>query len=86
MKLSIELTLTPLKNDFIPSIKSFIKQLRELGFDIKENPLSTQIYGDFDLIMNKLVPLIKKTFDKEESIMLHLKMVKGDRSQYKPDF
>ena len=86
MKLSIELTLTPLKNDFIPSIKLFIKQLRGLGFDIIENPLSTQIYGDFDLIMNKLVPLIKKTFYKEESIMLHLKMVKGDRSQYKPDF
>lgn len=86
MKLSIELTLTPLKNDFIPSIKLFIKQLRGLGFDIIENPLSTQIYGDFDLIMNKLVPLIKKTFNEEESIMLHLKMVKGDRSQYKPDF
>tara|TARA_B100001287_G_scaffold125168_1_gene105499 strand:- start:130 stop:390 length:261 start_codon:yes stop_codon:yes gene_type:complete len=86
MKLSIELTLTPLKNDFIPSIKLFIKQLRGLGFDILENPLSTQIYGDFDLIMNKLVPLIKKTFDEEESIMLHLKIVKGDRSQYKPDF
>ena len=68
------------------SIKLFIKQLRGLGFDIIENPLSTQIYGDFDLIMNKLVPLIKKTFDEEESIMLHLKMVKGDRSQYKPDF
>ena len=86
MKLSIELTLTPLKNDFIPSVKLFIKQLRGLGFDIIENPLSTQIYGDFDLIMDKLVPLIKKTFNEEESIMLHLKMVKGDRSQYKPDF
>ena len=86
MKLSIELTLTPLKNNFIPSIKLFIKQLRGLGFDIIENPLSTQIYGDFDLIMDKLVPLIKKTFNEEESIMLHLKMVKGDRSQYKPDF
>ena len=86
MKLSIELTLTPLKNDFIPSVKLFIKQLRGLGFDIIENPLSTQIYGDFDLIMNKLVPLIKKTFDEEESIMLHLKMVKGDRSKYKSDF
>ena len=86
MELSIELTLTPLKNDFVLSIKSFIKQLRGLGLDIKENPLSTQIYGDFDLIMQKLVPLIKKTFNEEKSVMLHLKMVKGDRSQYKPDF
>ena len=86
MKLSIELTLTPLKKDFIPTIKSFILQLRSLGFIVKENPLSTQIYGDFDSVMQNLVPLIKNTFKDEEAIMLHLKMVKGDRSQYEPDF
>ncbi len=86
MKLSIELTLTPLKKDFIPTIKSFILQLRSLGFMVKENPLSTQIYGDFDSVMQSLVPLIKNTFKDEEAIMLHLKMVKGDRSQYEPDF
>ena len=86
MKLSIELTLTPLKKDFIPTIKSFILQLRSLGFILKENPLSTQIYGDFDSVMQSLVPLIRNTFKDEEAIMLHLKMVKGDRSQYEPDF
>ena len=86
MKLSIELTLTPLKKDFIPTIKSFILQLRSLGFIVKENPLSTQIYGDFDSVMQSLVPLIKNTFKDEEAIMLHLKMVKGDRSHYEPDF
>ncbi|MDC1048375.1 hypothetical protein OAQ80_02540 [Flavobacteriaceae bacterium] len=86
MKLSIELTLTPLKKDFIPTIKSFILQLRSLGFIVKENPLSTQIYGDFDSVMQSLVPLIRNTFKDEEAIMLHLKMVKGDRSQYEPDF
>ena len=86
MKLSIELTLTPLKKDFIPTIKSFILQLRSLGFIVKENPLSTQIYGDFDSVMQSLVPLIKNTFKDEEAIMLHLKMVKGDRSEYEPNF
>jgi len=86
MKLSIELTLTPLKKDFIPTIKSFILQLRSLGFIVKENPLSTQIYGDFDSVMQGLVPLIKNTFKDEKAIMLNLKMVKGDRSHYEPDF
>ena len=86
MKISIELTLTPLKNDFIPTIKSFILQLRSLGFIIKENPLSTQVYGDFDSIMQGLLPLIRKTFKEENSVMLHLKMVKGDRSNYEPNF
>ena len=48
MKLSLELTLIPLKKEFVPTIKLFIMRLRALGFEIKENPLSTQIYGDFD--------------------------------------
>ena len=86
MKISIELTLTPLKKDFIPTIKSFILQLRSLGFIIKENPLSTQVYGDFDSVMQGLLPLIRKTFKGENSVMLHLKMVKGDRSNYEPNF
>ena len=86
MKISIELTLTPLKKDFIPTIKSFILQLRSLGFIIKENPLSTQVYGDFDSVMQGLLPLIRKTFKEENSLMLHLKIVKGDRSNYEPNF
>ena len=86
MKISIELTLTPLKKDFIPTIKSFILQLRSLGFIIKENPLSTQVYGDFDSVMQGLLPLIRKTFKEENAVMLHLKMVKGDRSNYEPNF
>ena len=86
MKISIELPLTPLNKDFIPTIKSFILQLRSLGFIIKENPLSTQVYGDFDSVMQGLLPLIRKTFKEENSVMLHLKMVKGDRSNYEPNF
>ena len=86
MKLSIELTLTPLKQDFIPTIKSFILSLRSLDFIVKENPLSTQVYGDFDSVMQELIPLIRNTFKNEEAIILHLKMVKGDRSKYEPNF
>tara|TARA_X000000950_G_C13696980_1_gene570529 strand:- start:230 stop:490 length:261 start_codon:yes stop_codon:yes gene_type:complete len=86
MKLSIELTLTPLRQDYIPTIKSFILSLRSLDFIVKENPLSTQIYGDFDSVMQELIPLIRNTFQNEEAIILHLKMVKGDRSQYEPNF
>ena len=86
MKLSIELTLIPLKKEFVPTIKLFIMRLRALGFEIKENPLSTQIYGDFDSVMEGLIPLVKKTFQEEKAVMLHLKIVKGDHSQYEPSF
>ena len=86
MKISVELTLTALKEAYIPTVKNFIKSLRDTGFTIIENPLSTQLYGDFDAVMTSLVPLIKKTFNEEDAVMLHLKLVKGDRSQYEPDF
>ena len=79
MKLSVELTLIPLKQDFVPPIKSFIIKLRNLGFLIKENPLSTQVYGDFDKLMEGLTPLIRKTFIEEDAVMLHIKMVKGQK-------
>lgn len=86
MKISVELTLAPLKSSYIPSIKNFIMGVRNMGFRVIENPLSTQVFGDYDEIMTSLVPLIKSTFEDEEDIMLHLKLVKGDRSNYEPDF
>tara|TARA_B100000886_G_C20168614_1_gene385101 strand:- start:95 stop:355 length:261 start_codon:yes stop_codon:yes gene_type:complete len=86
MKISVELTLAPLKNNYVPIIKSFIKKLRKLNVTIKETPLSTQIYGEYDEIMNMIIPMIRKTFEDEDAVMLHIKMIKGDRSQYEPDF
>ena len=86
MKISVELTLTPLKDNYVPTIKSYIKKLRKLKVIINETPLSTQIYGEYDEVMNMIIPMIRKTFEDEDAVMLHIKMMKGDRSQYEPDF
>ena len=86
MKISVELTLAPLKNNYVATIKSFIKKIRKLGVIINETPLSTQIYGEYDEVMNMIIPMIRKTFEDEDAVMLHIKMIKGDRSQYEPDF
>jgi len=86
MKVSIELTFTPLKDDYEPHIISFIKALRNSGFKILENPLSTQIYGDFDKLMPFLQNEIKKAFSEVEIAVLQMKLVKTDRSDYEPHF
>ena len=86
MKVSIELTLTPLSDDFEPSIKTFIKKIRTLGFNVMENPLSTQIYGEYDTLMSAIQETIKETFEEESFVMLNMKIVKGDRSNYEPSF
>ena len=86
MKVSIELTLTPLSDDFESSIKTFIKKIRTLDFKVIENPLSTQIFGEYDALMSCIQSTIKETFEEESFVMLNMKIVKGDRSKYVPSF
>ena len=86
MNISIELTLLPLSDDFETPIKSFINKLRTLGFKVFENPMSTQIYGEYDALMSSLQELIKDSFKNESSVVLNMKIIKGDRSGYVPSF
>lgn len=51
MNISIDLTLSPLQNDYEIHVIEFIKRLRASEFTVLENPLSTQIYGEFDALM-----------------------------------
>ena len=76
----------PLNNNYIEVIKNFIKSLRNNEFKIFENPLSTQIYGDYDKIMNLLNSKIKSIFSENNGIMINLKIVNGDRSNYQANF
>ncbi len=86
MNVSVEITLMPLNDNYKEVIKSFIISIRNNGLKILENPLSTQIYGDYDKIMNLLNNRIKEIFYKNNGIMINLKIVNGDRSEYKADF
>lgn len=86
MKISIELTLTPLKDDYESYIIDFIKRLRASEFTVLENPLSTQIYGDFDKLMPFVTQEIKQSFSEIDIAVLNMKIVKTDRSDYEPNF
>ena len=86
MDISVELTLTPLKDDYEPIIKDFIKSLRKSEFKIIETPLSTQVYGDFKELMSFLNDNIYNTFLNSESIIMNIKIVKSNRSNYVPNF
>lgn len=86
MKISVELTLTPLQNEFETPIIEFIKKLRASGLTVLENPLSTQVYGDYDEVMRLISSELKNTFDLIDSGILFMKIVKTDRSEYEPSF
>ena len=86
MKTSIEITLMPLNDDYKSIIKKFITSLRESNFQILENPLSTQIFGELEPTMLMLIEKIDNIFSACDGIMVNLKIVKGNRFHYKPDF
>lgn len=86
MKISVELTLTPLHDDYEPSITHFIKKLRSSNLKVLENPLSTQVYGDYDEVMQVLTTEIKEAFELVERGLLYMKIVKSDRRDYEPHF
>lgn len=86
MKISVELTLTPLHDDYEPAIIHLIKKLRSSNLKVLENPLSTQVYGDYDEVMTLLQNEIKEALELIENGLLYMKIVKTDRHDYEPHF
>ena len=86
LKISVELTFSPLVADYEQPIKEFIKKLRSSGLTVKENPLSTQVYGEYDTVMNLVQAEMKSALENVDSGLLFMKIVKTDRSDYEPNF
>lgn len=86
MNISVELTFTPLQDDFEPPIINFIKKLRASGLTVLENPLSTQVFGSYEDVMLVLQKEIQIALSAVEHGLLYIKIVKSDRSDYEPHF
>ncbi len=86
MKISVELTLSPLQDSFEEPIIAFIKALRASGLTIRENPLSTQIYGEYGQVMEVIKTELEQVFEWMDNGLLYMKIVKSDRSGYEPHF
>ena len=86
MKISVEITLIPINKKYKSIIKKFIKIIRNSNFKVIETPLSTQIYGDYDLLMEYLNKEIKIVFNNEDNVIVQLKLFNIDRSDYRSDF
>jgi uncharacterized protein YqgV (UPF0045/DUF77 family) len=86
MDISVELTFSPLQDEYEPQIIRFIKALRDSGLTVLENPMSTQIYGEYTSVMGVLNRELYTSLDGVEQGVFYLKMVKTDRSAYEPHF
>ncbi|MBQ0787261.1 MAG: thiamine-binding protein [Oceanihabitans sp.] len=86
MEISVDLTLSPLQDDYEKYVINFIKALRNSPFKVLENPLGTQIFGDYDTLMPFLTQEIKRSFQEVDISVLTMKVIKTNRSDYEPHF
>jgi len=78
MKISVDISYYPLKEEFIPPIKDFIERLNRYdSIVVKTNGMSTQVFGEFDELMNALTLEIQKSFQLPHSVFV-LKIINTD--------
>lgn len=78
MNTSVDISYYPLKDEFIPPIKDFIKRLNNYSnIVVKTNGISTQVFGKYDELMAILTKEIKKSMNLPHSVFV-LKIINTD--------
>ncbi len=81
MKVSVEISYYPLNEEYKAPIKKFIAQLSACeGIVVKPNSMSTQVFGEYDVVMNSITSCIKNAMELPNSIFV-LKMMNLDRNK-----
>ena len=79
MYLSVQLSYYPLAHDFKPLVKDVVKRLEASGLEVYPNRMSTQIFGEFDAVMNALSEVMKWSFETYGKAVFTANFLEGDR-------
>ena len=78
MKISVEISYYPLNEEFIAPIKNFISKLHtHPTLKVQTNGMSTQIFGNYDDVMDAIKAEIKESFALPHSVFV-MKIVNAD--------
>ena len=85
MKLSVELSMYPLQNDYKPKIVAFLDFLNENAnnVEIRTSNMSTRVFGDFDEVNKLLNAAMKKSMQDFGKIVFVAKYLEGDARELK---
>ena len=76
MELSVEISKYPLADDYIPAIKNFIDRLHAIeGLSVVVNTMSTQVFGDYDLVMDALKEEIHRSYEQFGKVIFVCKFI-----------
>jgi YKOF-related Family len=76
MNIGVEISLYPLRDEFIPPILGFIDRLNADGrFKVVTNDMSTQVFGRYDDVMDALTREIRPTFERDGKAIFVMKVL-----------
>jgi len=80
MILTVEVSLYPLTENFEEVVVNYIQEIKKVeGLRVEVNGLSTQVFGEYDLLMNSLAKINKSTFINNKCVVV-MKMAQGEKS------
>jgi uncharacterized protein YqgV (UPF0045/DUF77 family) len=81
MKVSVEISLYPLDQNYIPPIQAFIDRLNSYQeLKVIENTMSTQVYGDYQTVLSIVNKEMQRTHEQTPKAAFVMKVLNGDLS------
>ena len=81
METSIDISYYPLNEEYKTPIKKFIAELNSYNeIIVKTNGMSTQVFGEYDMVMRVVTNCMKNAMDLPHSIFV-LKIMNANRNK-----
>ncbi len=78
MRIAVEMSLYPLRDEPVPEIRRFIERLgRYPDVAVETNAMSTQIHGEYARVMHLLNAELADAFDRDGRAVCVLKILGG---------
>lgn len=79
MRITVEMSLYPLREDFVGAITDFILDLRERpGIEVVTNAMSTQVRGEYAAVMDAVGHCTRACMERTHPVVLVAKFLNAD--------
>ncbi len=76
MEIGVEISLYPLHQQFLPPIRDFLDRINADGaLRVATNSMSTHVFGDYELVMQRLVRELRTTFERNDKAVFVMKVL-----------
>lgn len=79
MRITADMSLYPIADDYLPVILAFIKEMEGIeGLTVVTNQLSTQINGEFEVVTGAIQQCLKRSMEECGKQILVVKYLSAD--------